>query len=145
MSYDIDFINEYNNYYPFERYIVKTPKSINCLFDDVQLTELFIPSTETTTTQVNDDDIYVKLKCGDVEFRMAYYDFESYIREEIRNIIINDFGLYEFECLYVENEDCSLLIKALKEQFNLITNKYGECKIKDNFMIKKTIELLKQL
>ena len=57
MSYDIDFINEYNNYYPFERYIVKTPKSINCLFDDVQLTELFIPSTETTTTQVNDDDV----------------------------------------------------------------------------------------
>lgn len=144
MSYDIDFINEYNNYYPFERYIVKTPKSINCLFDDVQLTELFIPSTETTTTQVNDDDIYVKLKCGDVEFRMAYYDFNSHIREEIRNIIINDFGLYEFECLYVENEDCSLLSKALKEQFNLIKNKYGECKIKDNFMIKKTIELLKE-
>ena len=28
MCYDIDFINEYNNYYPFERYIVKTPKSI---------------------------------------------------------------------------------------------------------------------
>lgn len=144
MSYDIDFINEYNNYYPFERYIVKTPKSINCLFNDVQLTELFIPSTETTTTQVNDDDIYVKLKCGDVEFRMAYYDFNSHIREEIRNIIINDFGLYEFECLYVENEDCSLVSKALKEQFNLITNKYGKCKIKDNFMIKKTIELLKK-
>ena len=101
-------------------------------------------STETTTTQVNDDDIYVKLKCGDVEFRMAYYDFNSHIREEIRNIIINDFGLYEFECLYVENEDCSLLSKALKEQFNLITNKYGKCKIKDNFMIKKTIELLKE-
>ena len=32
---------------------------------------------------------------------MAYYDFNDHIREEIRNIIISDFGGYEWECLYV--------------------------------------------
>ena len=41
-----DFINEFNDYYPFERYIVKTPKSFVYLFDDAQLTEVFVPSTE---------------------------------------------------------------------------------------------------
>ena len=46
MSYDNDFINTFNEYYPFERYIVKEPKKINYLFDDVLLTELFVPSTE---------------------------------------------------------------------------------------------------
>ena len=29
MSYDTDFINSFNEYYPFERYIVKNPKKIN--------------------------------------------------------------------------------------------------------------------
>lgn len=28
MSYDTDFINSFNEYYPFERYIVKNPKKI---------------------------------------------------------------------------------------------------------------------
>ena len=33
-----EFVNVFNEYYPFERYIVKTPKSIVYLFDDAQLT-----------------------------------------------------------------------------------------------------------
>ena len=70
-DYDIDFMNEFNEYYPFERYIVKEPKQINYLFDDVVLTELFVPSTEIKPlvdengvflhgfTKINNDDIYM--------------------------------------------------------------------------------------
>lgn len=161
MSYDTDFINSFNEYYPFERYIVKNPKKINYLFDDAFLCELFIPSTEIKPimhegefvgfTQINDDDIYIKLKCKNecddnwVEFRMAYYDFNDHIREEIRNIIISDFGGYEWECLYVESDeddDLNELKEALQTQKKLIREKYGVCNIKDNFSIEDTIKIL---
>jgi hypothetical protein len=153
-DYDKDFIGTFNEYYPFERYIVKEPKQINYLFDDVVLTELFVPSTEIKPcvdeegvfrgfTSINNEDIYVKLKCGDAEFRMAYYDFEEHIREEIRDTVIKDF--IEWESLYVDygdeyaNEE---LQEALLIQKQLIVNKYGECNIKPDFIIEDTIKLL---
>lgn len=161
---DKEFINTFNEYYPFERYIVKNPKKINYLFDDVLLTELFVPGTEikpvvyeggfTDFTRINDDEIYIKLKCKNecddnwVEFRMAYYDFDDHIREEIRGIIISDFGAYEWESLYVEceegeyNED---LAQALKLQHKLVKDKYGVCSMKDNFIIEDTIILIQDL
>ena len=158
---DKEFISTFNEYYPFERYIVKNPKSINYLFDDVLLSELFIPSTEikpviyeggfTDFTRINDDEIYIKLKCKNecddkwVEFRMAYYDFDDHIREEIRHIIISDFGGYEWESLYVEHEeddDFNELKEALKIQKKLIEDKYGVCNVKDNFIIEDTINIL---
>lgn len=40
--YDKNFINTFNEYYPFEKLIIKEPKQINYLFDDVLLTEIFI-------------------------------------------------------------------------------------------------------
>ena len=158
---DKEFVNTFNEYYPFERYIVKNPKRINYLFDDVLLSELFIPSTEikpvvyeggfTDFTRINDDEIYIKLKCKNecddnwVEFRMAYYDFDDHVREEIRGIIISDFGGYEWESLYVEHEeddDYNELKDALKIQKKLIENKYGVCNVKDNFIIEDTINIL---
>lgn len=158
---DKEFISTFNEYYPFERYIVKNPKSINYLFDDILLTELFIPSTEikpviyeggfTDFTRINDNEIYIKLKCKNecddkwVEFRMAYYDFDDHIREEIRHIIISDFGGYEWESLYVEHEeddDFNELKEALKTQKKLIEDKYGVCNVKDNFIIEDTINIL---
>ena len=158
---DKEFINTFNEYYPFERYIVKNPKRINYLFDDVLLTELFIPSTEikpvvyeggfTYFTRINDDEIYIKLKCKNecddkwVEFRMAYYDFDDHVREEIRGIIISDFGAYEWESLYVEHEeddDFNELKDSLKIQKKLIEDKYGVCNVKDNFIIEDTINIL---
>ena len=155
MSYDNDFIYTFNEYYPFERYIVKRPKKINYLFDDVLLTEVFIPSTEIKPlvddegsfhgfTRICNDDIYVKLKCGNAEFRMAYFDFDEHIREEIRGIVIEDFSANEWESLYVEydGEDEKLLKEILTEQYNLITAKYGECQIKEGFIIEDTINLL---
>lgn len=152
-DYDKEFVNTFNEYYPFERYIVKEPKRINYLFNDIVLTELFIPSTEIKPlidsegdfhgfTQVPDDEIYVKLKCDNSEFRMAYYDFADHIREEIRSIIYHDFGHYEWECLYVEQEDDNDLKKALSIQKQLTINKYGECNIKPDFIISDTIKLL---
>ena len=152
---DKDFIDTYNEYYPFERYIVKNPQQINYLFDDVLLCELFIPSTEIKPiihegefvgfTKINDDDVYIKLKTSAGEIRMAYYDFNDHIREEVRHIIISDFGHYEFECLYVEHEDDSDLSIALQIQKKLIEEKYGTCNVKDNFIIEDTIETLQKL
>lgn len=155
---DKDFISTFNEYYPFERYIVKNPKKINYLFDDALLCELFIPSTEIKPimhegdfvgfTQINDDDIYIKLNTPAGEIRMAYYDFNDHIREEIRRIIISDFGAWEWESLYVEcdegeyNED---LAQALKLQHTLVKNKYGVCSMKDNFIIEDTIILIQDL
>ena len=101
-------------------------------------------------THINDDEIYLKLKCKNecddnwVEFRMAYYDFDDHIREEIRGIIISDFGAYEWESLYVEHEeddDYNELKEALQIQKKLIEEKYGVCNIKDNFVIEDTINI----
>ena len=152
-DYDKDFINEFNEYYPFERYIVKEPKRINYLFDDAVLTELFIPSTEIKPlfddegvfrghSEIPNDEIYIKLKCKGVEFRMAYWDFNYHIREDIRRIIIEDFGDYEWESLYVDHGDTEDELKeALKTQYNLIKEKYGECVIKPDFEIIDTMNL----
>ena len=152
---DKECINTFNEYYPFERYIVKNPKRINYLFDDALLCELFIPSTEIKPimhegefvgfTQMNDDDVYIKIKTSAGEIRMAYYDFNDHIREEIRRIIISDFGDYEWESLYVEHEeddDFNELKEALKIQKKLIEDKYGVCNVKDNFIIEDTINIL---
>ena len=40
-NYDEEFINTFNEHYPFERYIVKEPKKINYLFDDVDVVSTF--------------------------------------------------------------------------------------------------------
>ena len=66
------FISVFNERYPFERYIFKKPVKINSLFDDLLVTELFIPSTEIkpildgtgslmTFTEVPHDEIFVKV------------------------------------------------------------------------------------
>lgn len=152
-NYDEYFINTFNECYPFERYILKEPKQVNSLFDDVILTELFIPSTEIkpvtddsgnliTFTEVSDNEIYVKLKGPGGEFRMAYADFADHIREEIRYSVILDFGQYEWECLYVDHEDTDDLKEALQIQREKIIEKYGSCKIKENFKITDTINLI---
>ena len=158
-NYDEEFINTFNEYYPFERLIIKEPKQINYLFDDVLLTEIFIPDTEIKPlvdendvfhgwTSIDNDEIYVKLKCCDSEFRMAYYDFDDHIREEIRHIIYTNFGDYEWQSLYVNYEEeyeYDELKDALKLQKQLITEKYGVCNIKENFHITDTIEMVNNL
>ena len=97
-----DFINEFNEYYPFERYIVKTPKSIVYLFDDALLTELFIPSTEIKPivlddqfigfTEIPKNEIYVKVKGSAGEMRFALFDFADAVIYDIMCIVISDFG-----------------------------------------------------
>jgi hypothetical protein len=146
MNADEEFINVFNEFYPFEKYIVKTPKPINYLFDDLLLIELFIPNTKLEPilydkngtkdilawTEINKDEIYVKVKGVAGESRLAYYDFASHIREGIRRIIIEDFGGYEWQSLYCADEDEELpeLEKVLNEQKSLIKAKYGECFVK---------------
>lgn len=141
---DREFINVINEYYPFERYIVKSPKSLDPTFDDLILTELFVPKTEIKPiihndklvcfTGVKHDEIYVKVKGVAGEMRIGYFDFAPHIRETIRDIVITDFGPYEWQSLYVEGEDEELpkLEKVLSEQKALIEKKYEECVIKDD-------------
>lgn len=137
-----DFINVFNEYYPFERYIVKTPKSIVYLFDDALLTEIFIPSTEIKPivlddqfigfTEIPKNEIYVKVKGSAGEMRFALFDFADAVIDDIMCIVISDFGGYEWESLYVDHEDDNEDLKtALLEQKRLIEEKYGECGIKD--------------
>ena len=129
MNADNDFISILNEFYPFERYIVRTPKSIEPVFDDLILTEIFVPKTG-----VKNDEIYVKVKGVVGEMRIGYFDFASHIREAIRDIVITDFGPYEWQSLYVQDEDEELpeLEKVLSEQKALIEKKYEECVIKDD-------------
>lgn len=139
---DKEFINVINEYYPFERYILKTPKSIEPTFDDLVLTELFVPSTEIKPvlhndqvvcfTRVNPDEIYVKVKGKVGEMRIGYYDFAKHIREEIQCITLEDMGGFNWQSLYVQDEDEDLpdLEEMLNEQKSLIEVKYGECPIK---------------
>lgn len=160
-----EFISIFNEYYPFERYIVKNSQSINYLFDDVKLTEIFVPSTEIKPityinsvtgkeeymchTEVNNDEIYVKLKCKGAVFIMALYDLDDRIRETIIEIVLEDIGGLNWQSLYIEYEDGDEegdeLKKILKEQKILITKKYGKCNIKPNFKVTNTLSLLEQI
>ena len=142
-----EFVNVFNEYYPFERYIVKTPKSFVYLFDDALLTELFIPSIEIKPivldgqfmgfTEVPKKEIYVKVKGPSGEMRFALFDFADVVIEDIMWIVISDFGGYEWEGLYVDHEgDNEDLKTALFEQKRLIEEKYGECTVKDTINAK---------
>lgn len=141
-----EFINIFNENYPFERYILKEPVQINSLFDDLLLTEIFVP--ETKIKPIVDDnghfikwsempwnEIYVKVKpkWHHQSMRLSFYDFADHIRDEIEWAVIKDFGQYEWECLYIEFDDPSEkeLLQALQIQYSLIKLNYGECKIKD--------------
>ncbi len=145
MDYDEEFLNTFNEKYPFERYIFKEPMSIGTMFDDVMITEIFVPYTEIKPildevenfcgwTHINNDEVYIKCIGKAGEMRFAYYDFESHIRENIRNNMISDFGECEYENLYVDGEEengvYSDLINVLNLQKKLIIEKYGECHIK---------------
>lgn len=145
-DYDKDFIDTFTEYYPFKRYIITEPKSIDNLFDDAILLEIFIPTeikpivendgkSTKYWTKINTDDIYVKIKGPAGVMRMGYFDFETHIRENIRHIFYEDFGSYEWQSLYVEYEDKSDyddLKEKLLEQKELITEEYGKCEIKEN-------------
>ena len=148
-SYDEEFLKTFNECYPFERYIFKEPKSLGMTFDDVLLTEIFVPYTEIKPvtnengsflfyTSIPYHEVYVKVVGNAGEMRIGYLDFEDHIREMIRYNFIEDFGKYEYECLYVDYEDNASLINVLNTQKALIKEKYGECSIKtslrDNFV-----------
>lgn len=140
-NYDEDFLKCFNECYPFERYIFTEPKSIGMTFDDMMLTEIFVPHTKIKPvtnekgsflfyTSIPYNEVYVKVTGDAGEMRIGYLDFTDHIRENIRDLFILDFGQYEYECLYVDCEDKEDLIKVLNNQKILIEEKYGECHIK---------------
>lgn len=142
-DYDKEFLNVFNGYYPFERYILKNPKPIGNLFDEALLEEIFIPQTEIkpvlgddgseliSFTSIDKDEIYIKIKTAAGVIRLGYFDFNQAIRENIRNIIIDDFGQYEWEGLFVDHEDLGKLQEIILEQKYLIEQKYTLCNVKN--------------
>ena len=66
-------------------------KSLNPIFDDLILMELFVTDTEIKPvlhnghvvyfTNINPNEVYIKIKAG--EMRIAYYDLAGHIRDEI--------------------------------------------------------------
>lgn len=146
-DYDKKFLNVFNEYYPFERYILKNPKPIGNLFDEALLEEIFIPQTEikpifsddgselVSFTSIDKDEIYIKIKTAAGVIRLGYFDFNQAIRENIRNIIINDFGQYEWESLFVDHEeDLGKLQEIILEQKYLIEQKYTLCNVKNTIL-----------
>lgn len=144
-NYDEDFLKTFNECYPFERYIFKDPKPLGMTFDDILLTEVFVPYTEikpmfnedgsfSRYTKIPYNKVFVKVIGNAGEMRIGYLDFEDHIREMIRYNFIEDFGGYEYEGLYVDHEDegddNASLIAVLKKQKTLIEEKYGECNVK---------------
>ena len=61
-NYDKEFLNTFNECYPFERYIIKEPKSIGNLFDDAVLTEIFVPHTVMTTVGLYPSQKSIKMR-----------------------------------------------------------------------------------
>jgi hypothetical protein len=141
-----EFLSVFNDRYPFERYIFKTPRSLGNLFDDVLVTEVFVPTTEIKpyfsdngqylgSNEIPKDEIYLKLKGPGGEFRMGLIDFNESICEDVIFNLYEDFGGYAWECLYVDHEDEGAddeLQEVLLEQKRLITEKYGICNIKEH-------------
>lgn len=151
-----DFLSVFNDRYPFERYIFKTPRSLGNLFDDVVVTEVFVPATEIKpyfsdngqylgSTEIPEDEIYLKLKGPGGEFRMGLIDFDESIYENVIFNLYDDFGGYAWECLYVDYEDEGAddeLHEVLLEQKRLITEKYGVCNIKTTNIDEKIKQLI---
>ena len=142
-DYDREFLSVFNEYYPFERYILNKPGSLGNLFDDLLLTEIFVPQTEIdpifsenghliTFTDFNKDDIYVKVRGNAGEMRLGYFDFSEHIREQIRELFVEDIGSYEYECLYTDYDNMDELVDKLRHQKELIIAKYGKCNIKES-------------
>lgn len=149
-----DFLSVFNDRYPFERYIFNTPCNLGNLFDDVLVTEVFVPSTEIKpyfsdngeyidSTEVPVDEIYLKLKGPGGEFRMGLIDFDKPIYENVIFKLYEDFGEYAWECLYMdydEEDAYDELQEVLLDQKRMITNKYGICNIKE--YVDKTVKSL---
>lgn len=126
-DFDEEFLMTFNEFYPFEKYIVKNPKRIND--DGALLTEIFVQKTKTDTDLDSDTNFYIKVKGDAGEMNFSYFDFAPHIREEIRRVFIEDFGLYNYDSLYFDNgddEDNQSLSEELDYQRKLITDKYGE-------------------
>lgn len=146
MEYLEEFLSVFNDRYPFERYIFKTPCNLGNLFDDVLVTEVFVPSTEIKpyfsddgqcfdSNEIPKDEIYLKLKGPAGEFRMGLIDFDKPIYENVIFRLYEDFGDYAWECLYMDYDDEDAydeLQEVLLEQKRLITEKYGICDIKEH-------------
>ncbi len=144
MDYDEDFLSTFNVWYPLERYIFEEPKSLGLDFDDVQLMEIFVPSTKIEqifsngqymgSTHVHPDDVYVKVKGPAGEMRFGYMDFNSHIRDTIIEEFYEDFGDC-FQYLYIDTEDAEIIEELkciLNKQYTLIMERYGTCKVTKN-------------
>jgi len=71
-NYDEEFLNTFNECYPFERYIIKEPKSIGNLFDDAVLTEIFVPYTEIKPVVDDNGELLFFTKINQYSFKIRW-------------------------------------------------------------------------
>ena len=105
-----NFLEVFRHWYPYKRYIVENPKPIGLKYEDAVLKEIFS----------DEDEVYVVIEGPAGSMRFDLFDFKDHIQEEIRDIILNDFGKYAWECLYVDHEDTDDLDRVLSRQKDLI-------------------------
>ncbi len=126
---DVKFIMDFIDYYPFDRYIFINSKPIEDTFEQLKLKELF-------TIYDGDFNIGLLLEgpCGEV--KLSYWDFDYYIRVNVKNAFIEDLGNHEYECLYIDYEDNETLISKLMKQKELLFAKYNKYNVKETPMSK---------
>ena len=121
--YDVKFVMDFIEFYPFERYIFTNPKPIDT-FEQLKLKEIF-----TVYGSNYDMGLLLESPCGEV--KLSYWDFDYDVRNNISAMFVEDLGNHEYECLYIDYEDDETLISKLKKQKELLLAKYNKCIVKN--------------
>lgn len=103
MNFVRNFIQIFNDYFPYERYRFKTPISISSVHDKMYMTEINIPKQKVNKyIPYNNDAIRIIVNDS---FCFSLTDFCDSIQQDIAAAVVEDFGQYEFQSLYCEYED----------------------------------------
>jgi hypothetical protein len=121
------FLNIFNDYYPFERYIFIAPLEYP---KTMHVSEIYVK--EIPDGDFNPEDVLITLKSSDGEIEFSYFGLSNDLQGKISDGFRLDLGYREFEMLYSERECEKELGKKLTQQYKLIMQKYGECHIKEN-------------
>ena len=119
------FLNIFNDYYPFERYIFITPLEHT---KTMHIPEIYVK--ETPDGDFNKEDVLITLEYSDVSVNFDYFGLSNELKYKLAEGFRNDLGYKEFEMLYSERECKEKLGQKLTYQYTMCIAKYGECYIK---------------
>lgn len=139
-----EFLNIFNEDYPYERYIFKNPKPISIAFNKLLLTEIWIPYTKIEPvlydlngkkaisywTKIPDSDVNVKCSTESGEIILFnYYDFCDGVQENIISNWLEEIG-DAYQQMYIDYEDKSDRDSMFEEQRLLNIKHYGDARVK---------------